>query len=222
MIIELNKLNKVNIEFLTDDVNIYSIQAIYENNKKKPVSIDFLKSILSMFNETDNLKINCNHPINRIILKASFNSVYKNLIWICESKERPFHFIKNNKKETVNLIFPNLIFQLNKDKIHVYGLKHKFNRLNIMNEFLYAIPFPNIYSDQSLCTGNNKELTISSNFDISEIINKIESIFFNSYFNSDLSISNSATSILTKNINHKKPIPLKYFKKINTVKKCFF
>lgn len=100
------------------------------------------------------------------------------VVWIADAKQRYLEFSDNKKSG----LYPNpkLIFIYKRSNLHVYAVKK-----GVVNEEtqLYKAPYPNIYSNGSVCMGNVK-ISVQNFTYIDDVVSYLEQAFFQSVFTS--------------------------------------
>lgn len=172
---------------------LQNIHRVFKNDAKKNKDTDIKRYFFSNLVDYDVLHFTSNP------LTEQFS-----ITWRIPSAERMFVL----KKEPGMLKYPNLIFQMKRGRIFAWAYKvWKGN-----NTILYNMPFPNFYSENSMCWGN-----INFNFkerDFSKIMEEAEKAVFQSSFNAYESrnrTKKSTPAILKKARDTNKPIPTKMY-----------
>lgn len=102
------------------------------------------------------------------------------IIWTNESCERQLYFSTKNVESGIYKM-PRLLFACSKGQLFVFRLAT--DEPITMERFIFMMPLPNIYDDGQVCLGDSKR-KLKKPQTMDDYIQNMESLFFNTKFNS--------------------------------------
>jgi PRTRC genetic system protein B len=137
------------------------------------------------------------------------------LIWYTPSKMVDLLFQSNLNIKSGRGYAPALIWKADREQLRIYAIK--VDERPTLETPLFHAPFFNVYSAHNVCMGD-VNIDISKNCDVETFMASWEKYFFGSYFthlNGQNTVEGNLTQIWKKQIEKKKPFPLRHLKKTN-------
>lgn len=161
----------------------------------KPLYKDTLKELVKAVKVEDVKQWVLKGKLNKNILCVEPQK--QKIVWVLRKSKQYLHFNDDELKSgTYNL--PNIVFKFNKGQLFVYAIKRIAE-----NSMLYAAPFFNVYSNNTLCWGNL--IFNPKNYHINTIMDEIEKLFFGSMFthsnNGNIIIDKKYSSYMNSIVN---------------------
>lgn len=180
-----NYIEKIDENKLNFIICFYNDVALYHDYNEKinqievgtTLSIESLKSIFSFVNDINTLSkkdFGFKNFIPKNVLQ--FSQTEKKILWFSEAVSKKLLY-KDELIPSKIYALPPLLWKLEKNNLSIYALKD--TNINLKTK-LFNAPFFNVYSTGNVCMGN--ALFENKFTDYEDIINDVETKFFNSYF----------------------------------------